>query len=115
MIAVIAVAGTLVLPLAAVGNTLSAMTTISLKLPEALLHKIAHEAETRRVGKSAVIRDCIARALRRGGKAKNSVTCLDLMGDWVGSFRGPRDLSTNRRYRSEDISAHANRGRKNSR
>ena len=91
------------------------MTTISLKLPEALLRKIAHEAETRRVGKSAVIRDCIERALRHGGKAKNSVTCLDLMGDWVAFFRGLRDLSTNRRYRSEDISAHANRGRKNSR
>ena len=91
------------------------MTMISLKLPEALLREIAHEAETRRVGKSAVIRDCIERTLRRGKKTKKSVTCLDLMGDSVGSFRGPRDLSTNRRYLAEAITANANRGRKSSR
>ena len=79
------------------------MTTISLKLPEAVLREIAQEAEARRVGKSAVIRDCIERALRRGKKSKASVTCLDLMGDGVGSFRGPRDLSTNRRHLADAI------------
>ena len=36
------------------------MTTISLKLPEALLREIAHEAEARRVGKSAVIGRAVA-------------------------------------------------------
>lgn len=87
------------------------MTTISLKLPEALLREIALEAETRRVGKSAVIRDCLERTLRRGKKTKHPVTCLDLMGDWVGSFRGPRDLSSNRRYLAETIAAHAHRAR----
>ena len=91
------------------------MTTISLKLPEALLREIAHEAEARRVGKSAVIRDCVERTLRRGKKTKKSVTCLDLMGDWVGSFRGPRDLSTHRRHLAEAITARANRSRTNSR
>jgi hypothetical protein len=105
----------LVLPFAAAGNTLFAMTTISLKIPEALLREITQEAEARRVAKSAVIRDCIERTLRRGKKARNRVTCLDLMGDWVGSFRGPRDLSANRRYLVEAITAHANRGRKSSR
>ena len=90
------------------------MTTISLKLPEAVLREIAHEAETRRVGKSAVIRDCIERALRRGKKSKSSVTCLDLMGDAVGSFRGPRDHSSNRCHLTDAI-ARANRTRKNPR
>ena len=90
------------------------MTTISLKLPEALLHEIEHEAEARRVGKSAVIRDFIERGLRRGKKSKSSVSCLDLMGNAVGSFRGPTDLSTNRRYLAQAIS-HANRSRKNPR
>jgi len=91
------------------------MTTISLKLPEPLLRQVEREAEARRVAKSAVIRDCIERALHRGKKAKDSVTCLDLMGDSVGSFRGPRDLSTNRRHLTEAITAHANRSRKSSR
>ena len=90
------------------------MTTISLKLPEAVLREIEHEAEARRVGKSAVIRDCIELALRRGKKSKSSVTCLDLMGDAVGSFRGPRDLSTNRRHLADAI-ARAHRARKNPR
>lgn len=90
------------------------MTTISLKLPDALLREITREADARRVGKSAIIRDCLERALQRGKKSATSVTCLDLMGDAVGSFRGPRDLSTNRRYLAEAI-AHANPSRKNRR
>jgi hypothetical protein len=88
------------------------MTTISLKLPDALLREVVHEAETRRVAKSAVIRDCIERTLRQGKKAKKSATCLELMGDKVGSFRGPRDLSTNRRHLAAAITANANRSRK---
>ena len=90
------------------------MTTISLKLPEAVVREIEHEAETRRVGKSAIIRDCIERALRRGKKSRASATCLELMGNAVGSIRGPRDLSTNRRHLAEAI-ARGNRSRKNSR
>lgn len=74
------------------------MTTISLKLPDALLREVTREAEARRVGKSTVIRDCLDRVLRSGKRPKQPVTCLDLMGDAVGSFRGPRDLSSNRRH-----------------
>ena len=89
------------------------MTTISLKLPDALLREITREAEARRLGKSAIIRDCIERALR--GKKKNTVSCLELMGDAVGSFRGPRDLSTSRRHLAEAVAAHAYRSRKSPR
>ena len=89
------------------------MTTISLKLPDALLREITREAEAQHVGKSAVIRDCIERALR--GQKKKSVSCLDLMGAAVGSFSGPRDLSSNRLHLTQAIAAHANRHRKNSR
>lgn len=89
------------------------MTTISLKLPDALLREVAREAEARRVGKSTVIRDCLERVLQRGRRSKEPVTCLDLMGDAVGSFRGPRDLSSNRRHLTTAI-ANASR-RKNPR
>ena len=91
------------------------MTTISLKLPLALLCEVEQEAQARRVGKSAIIRDCIERALRNSRRPKPSATCLDLMGTWVGSFRGPRDLSSNRRHLTEAISKRAHRKPKNSR
>lgn len=91
------------------------MTTISLKLPDALLREVEQAAEARRVGKSAVIRDCIEQGLRRRKISKKEITCLDMMGNWVGSVRGPLDLSTNRRYLIDAVAAHADRGRKNSR
>ena len=91
------------------------MTTVSLKLPEVLLREVEQEAATRGVAKSALIRDCIKRTLQKTRKPKREVSCLDLMGDWVGSFRGPRDLSTNRRYLTEAIAANARRRPKNRR
>ena len=95
----------LVLPGAAAGITFCPMTTISLKLPESLLREIEQEAATRGVPKSAVIRDSLERTLRKGRKAKKRVSCLDLMGDLVGHFEGPPDLSTNKKYLTEAIMA----------
>ena len=91
------------------------MTTVSLKLPEALLREIEQEAVTRGVPKSAVIRDSLERTLRKGRNAKKKVSCLDLMGDWVGRFPGPADASTNPRYLQEAILADHRRGKKNPR
>ena len=81
------------------------MTTVSLKLPESLLREIEQEAATRGVPKSAVIRDSLERTLRKGRKAKKRLSCLDLMGDLVGHFEGPPDLSTNKQYLTEAILA----------
>jgi len=81
------------------------MTTVSLKLPEALLREIEQEAATRGVPKSAVIRDSLERTLRKGRKVKKKVSCLDLVRDLAGHFDGPPDLSTNRRYLKEAILA----------
>jgi hypothetical protein len=65
--------------------------------------------------KAGLIRDCIERTLRKKRKSKREASCLDLMGDLVGSFRGPRDLSTNRRYLTGAIAANARRRSKNGR
>jgi hypothetical protein len=89
------------------------MTTVSLKLPEALLREIEQEAATRGVPKSAVIRDSLERTLRKG-RGKKKVSCLDLVRDLVGRFDGPRDASTNPRYLEEAILAD-HRGKKNRR
>jgi hypothetical protein len=91
------------------------MTTVSLKLPDLLLQELEQEAASRGLGKSAIIRDCIERTLMKRGKSKRALSCLDLMGDLVGSFRGPRDLSTNRRYLTDAIAANARRRPKNGR
>ena len=91
------------------------MTTISLKLPEALLREIEQEAATRGVPKSAVIRDSLEHTLRKGRKAKKKVSCLDLMGGWVGHFHGPPDLSTNKKYLKQSILADHARQQKNRR
>ena len=91
------------------------MTAISLKLPETLLRQVEQEAAARGVPKSAVIRDCIERTLRRGKSAKRLVSCLDLAADLVGSQPGSPDASTNRRYLEEAILTDRARGRKNRR
>jgi len=90
------------------------MATISLKVPDPLLQDLEAEARRRGLSKSALIRDTLRAALARKGM-KKPLSCLDLMGDLVGSFRGPRDLSTNRRYLSDAIAARAGRNRKNGR
>ena len=99
----------------AAGITLWPMTAISLKLPEVLLREVEEEAAARGVPKSAVIRDCIERTLRKGKRAKRMVSCLDLTADLVGSQAGPPDASTNRRYLDEAILTDRGRGRKNRR
>ena len=91
------------------------MTTVSFKLPEVLLRDVEQEAAVRGVAKSALIRDCIERALQKRKKPRREATCLELMGDLVGSFRDPRDLATNRRYLTEAIVANACRCTKNGR
>ncbi|MSR65617.1 MAG: ribbon-helix-helix protein, CopG family [Verrucomicrobiae bacterium] len=71
------------------------MTTISLKLPDALEAQLNAEAKRRRTTKSAIVRDAVEQSLR---KKKGFVTCADLAGNLVGSLRGPRDASTNKDY-----------------
>ena len=75
----------------------TAVSTISLKLPRLLLERLEAEARGRRSTKSAVIRDCLQEVLIRR-KDTRKPSCLDLMGDLIGSQRGPKGLSTNKAY-----------------
>ena len=90
------------------------MTTISLKLPEMLLRDLEAEARNRGVTKSTLIREAIETRLRRS-RARNRVTCLELMGDLVGSQPGPADASTNPRHLDEAVLNDARHERKNHR
>ena len=70
---------------------------MSLKLPRMLLERVEAEARGRRSTKSAVIRNCVEQVLLRP-KAGTKASCLHLMGDLIGSQRGPKDLSSNKAY-----------------
>jgi len=89
------------------------MTTMTLKLPETLRRGVEEEARRRGVPKSVLVRECVEAMLRRKQRRKLP-TCLDLVGDLVGSQPGPRDASVNRRYLEEAVLADHGRARKNS-
>jgi hypothetical protein len=74
------------------------MTTISLKLPDRLLNLLEQECQARRTSKSALVRECLEKALDPDTPC-NEVSCYDLARDLAGSVRGlPRDLATNPKY-----------------
>ena len=73
------------------------MTTISLKVPDALDSRLAEEAQRRRTSKSAVVRECVEKMLLSPSK-DTVASCLDLAGDLAGCLKGPRDIATNRKY-----------------
>ncbi len=74
------------------------MRTISLKLPDELLADIEREAKARRVSKSALVRQSVEAALRRGPR-RGDASCYDLARDLAGTVKGlPRDLASNPKY-----------------
>jgi hypothetical protein len=90
------------------------VTTISLKLPKPLLEELEAEAGRRGVSKSALIRESVEKALRNK-RVKKQPSCLDLVGDLVGKFRGSTDLSSNPDYLEQAIVADYRRDRKHHR
>ena len=73
------------------------MATISLKLPDPLAQRLTEIARSRRMSKSAVIRDALDAYLsasepRPGGSA------LALADDARGVLAGPPDLSYNKKH-----------------
>jgi hypothetical protein len=72
------------------------MRTISLKLPEDLLAQLAEQAKARRVTKSALVREGLAKVLY---PAAQPLSCYDLAVDLAGSLKGlPKDLADNPKY-----------------
>ena len=74
------------------------MQTISLKLPDDLLAELDREARTRRVTKSALVRESLEATLRRRPR-RRAASCYDLARDLAGAVKGlPRDLAHNPKY-----------------
>jgi hypothetical protein len=81
-----------------------------LKLPDSLAKSLSTAARKRGVSKSELIRTALEADINKGA----GQSCLDLMGNFVGSFKGPADLSTNRNYLVQAIKKRATGIRNNS-
>jgi hypothetical protein len=88
------------------------MDGVSFKLPPTLRRRLAEEARLRRVSQSTLIRETLEAALLERPKARGELTCADLARDLIGSFRGPGDLSTNKRYLDEAMAGGERRAKK---
>jgi hypothetical protein len=79
------------------------MVTITCRIPERLDAELGEQARRRRVTKAVVMREALARQLRRGA-APRAPTAFDLARSLCGSLRGPSDLSSNAEH-LEDLGA----------
>jgi Arc/MetJ-type ribon-helix-helix transcriptional regulator len=69
------------------------MQTLTVKLPDALAEEIDREAKTRRITKSEVVRERLAK------KSEGKVSLWDRMKDLViDDPNSPTDLSTNKKH-----------------
>lgn len=75
----------------------SAHDTLTVKMPAPLSRRIAAAAKQRRISKSEFLRQA-AEQMLRGEAPKPAISVLDALGDLVGCFEGPPDLSTNPKY-----------------
>jgi ABC-type amino acid transport substrate-binding protein len=75
------------------------MTTLTVKIPEALERSITIAARRERVTKSELVRRAMAKYVAQTGEDHKFQSALDLAGDLIGSVRGgPVDLATNAKY-----------------
>ena len=77
----------------------NAMTTLTVKIPEALERSIAIAARRERVTKSELVRRAMAKYIAQTGEDHKFQSAMDLAGSLIGSVRGgPVDLATNTKY-----------------
>lgn len=72
------------------------MKTLTLKLPESLLAKLASAARERGESRSALVRGAIETFITEGNHVTKG-SCLDLAKDLAGCANGPVDLSFNKK------------------
>jgi Arc/MetJ-type ribon-helix-helix transcriptional regulator len=73
------------------------MKTISLKLPATLANWLAKRANELGRSRSDLVRQALEEQ-RQGENSRGEKSCAELMAEFGGFFRGPRDLSTNSKY-----------------
>ena len=73
------------------------MKTISLKLPAPLADWLARRANELGRSRSDLVRQALEEQ-RQGKNSGGEKSCAELMTEFGGFFRGPRDLSSNPKY-----------------
>ena len=74
------------------------MRTISLKLPDELLARLDRQAKAKRVTKSHLIREGLAKVLTEQPSSRTP-SCYDVAADLAGSVKGlPKDLADNAKH-----------------
>jgi Arc/MetJ-type ribon-helix-helix transcriptional regulator len=73
------------------------MKTISLKLPVPLANWLAKRASELGRSRSDLVRQALEEQ-RQGKERRSEKSCAELMTEFGGFFRGPRDLSTSPKY-----------------
>ena len=86
-----------ILPICQNGNTVPLMKTISLKLPAPLANWLAKRANQLGRSRSDLVRQALEEQ-RQGKNSRGEKSCAELMAEFGGFFRGPRELSTNPKY-----------------
>jgi hypothetical protein len=86
----------------ATGYYENVMTTLTVKIPEALERSIAIAARRERVTKSELVRRAMAKYVAQTGENRKFQSAMDLACDLIGSVRGgPVDLATNGKYMND--------------
>ncbi len=74
------------------------MQTMSLQLPDELMARLATESVSRRVTRSQIVEETLARAFGTSREDQH-VSCYDLAWDLIGTATSlPSDIATNPRY-----------------
>lgn len=88
-----------VLPSAAIGNTFSAMKTMTVKLPDELAARLEKRAKRLGVSKSALVRESVDRAMTETVSTGEQPSMYDLVKDDLGCVdSGLSDLSTHPKH-----------------
>ena len=73
------------------------MKSVSFKLTDSLHRRLTKAAKDRRIHQSQILRNALEAYLIEPHAGKR-LTMRDLVGDLIGKFEGPSDLSTNPKY-----------------
>ncbi len=93
-----------------------AMEGISIKLPIDLRRRLALEAKRRNLTQSAIVRECIERALINKSEQRRPANCAELVRDLTGSVSsGRQDLGSNKALLEEAIVGREHRDSKGNR
>ena len=74
------------------------MHTLTVKLPDALEHRLVSAAKKQHTTRSDLVRRAIENYVDNDLASEDRPTAFDLLHDFIGSVDGPEDLATDKRH-----------------